>query len=141
MSTEFVHVRNNHVKEYTETFKGKDILIPAHGVIKMTRGDANSILRTYINDERGRPKIKMLKIEPIDGSGNPPVESKVLFTCMRDGEQFETQKELDEHMKLHKDQIDKEPEKKDFQCPFCEYTNKTMQGLKSHINRGHKNDS
>lgn len=122
MAREMVEVWNNHEKDYSEKWHEKDFTVPAGKCIVMSRHEASMFVG---RNAHGLTKPKMLEIRPI----KEQVPEVAKFTCMHDGEEFSTQVELDEHLKLHKnDRIES-----DIKCPLCSKGFDDAPALKKHI--------
>ena len=103
MPKEYNWVINNSDKEYRETCKGKEYVIPPFGKVKMTRRERVDLLSQFTGctmDQRGVDDecAKPLKWEVAE---EVVIEEKNVPTCMVCGAQFENEKELKEHSKKH----------------------------------------
>lgn len=96
-----VFVENVGDKVYEETFREKDIIIPPGGKIKMQRREALIFLSMMSpTGKNGAPVEKRLRIVPVDsGASTEADEPKKEFICNLDGKKFDTQRELDEHLR------------------------------------------
>ena len=95
--SEYVTVKNEGSKTYTEEFKGKKISIPSKGSIKMVKSEAVQFIGTVgtSNIEKGIEKNLVM----IRGTPTPDVEEPTKFISHIDGREFDSQEELDKHLK------------------------------------------
>lgn len=97
-----VKVWNDNTFENVEKFKGKTISIPPKSYIEMDKGDADLFIGQYkpiTVDHDGKPTpqgFKMIRIEEIESEPEDMIET---FTCMVDGKTFDTQEQLNAHVK------------------------------------------
>lgn len=156
-----VALLNRDRADYTETFKGDKVTIPAGKAIKMSRRDAVQFRGQYGGSADGdptRPKIKNLIMLPIKEI-NPDLVAGELkdlaapvaktYICNYDGREFDSQEELDEHLeaikgnRVGKDEagnlvVGAEPELAEVtdmvDCPFCGRIGlKGAAGLQAHL--------
>lgn len=96
-------VWNDHDKDHVEMFKGDEIRVPAKGFIKMEWSEAVQFRGQYTPIERDgmgndlKPKKIRLEKMPVELSGNEAQQ----FICQMDRQEFSSQEELDEHIKLN----------------------------------------
>ncbi len=97
-------VWNDHNKEHVEKFKGDEIRIPANGYIEMPwqeaiqfRGQYSPIIRDGLGNDLKPKKIRLEKksVESSDANIAP------IFMCQMDRQEFGTQAELDEHVRIN----------------------------------------
>jgi hypothetical protein len=94
-----VYVKNVGSKEYRDTYRDNDIVIPAGGQIEMQRRDAIAFIgKMSPAGADGIPVPKMLEIVPINGQTRPEVDEFVCNLCTG---KFPSQRDLNEHLKLH----------------------------------------
>lgn len=103
MPKEYNFVHNNSDMEYNRVVKGKRYVIPAHGKIKITRRERVDLLSQFTGmtmDDRGPQDVCA---QPLSWSmaEDVVIEEVVKPTCMTCGSQFDTDKELSEHIKKH----------------------------------------
>jgi hypothetical protein len=109
MAAMLCDVFNLDSEQYSEKFKGKMIVIPAGGSVKMTEHDAVNFLGQYNGcgtDESGKELFvkKLIIKRPTER----PLEVK--FICPVCSKEFQDQKAFDDHAKSHAGQ--RIPEKK-----------------------------
>lgn len=101
-----VKVWNDNVHPYNEEFRDQKISIPPKGFIVMDKDEAETFQGTYApmkkdGDGNDIPEgYKMIRIEALSAEDLAPKESPK-FTCMIDGKSFDTQAELNAHMKAN----------------------------------------
>lgn len=96
-----VFVENLGSKTYEDTFRERAISIPPGGRIEMQRREALIFLGMMSPPGRdGNPVEKKLRIVPKDGQpADREEEQKKEYICNLDGKKFDTQRELDDHLK------------------------------------------
>lgn len=112
-----VKVWNDNVHEYRETFKDREIVIPAHGCIEMEYYDAHEFRGSYRpikRDADNQPlptSFKMIRVEEPKTAVDAKVELNRCVACSFRGD---TPKALIQHvLDTHADQatVDEEAEK------------------------------
>lgn len=98
-------VKNNGPVEYSEEFKGKRITIPAGGEIRMSFSEAHQFKSQFIAPRyngRGEPvNAKPLSVVADPIGPDAKTDASKEFTCMFDGETFDSQEELNAHIKAN----------------------------------------
>jgi hypothetical protein len=157
-----VALLNRDHKDYSETFKGDMLTIPAGKAVKMSRRDAVQFRGQYGGSVEGdptRPKVKNLIILPITEINPNLIAGELkdltapaagVYICNYDGKEFGSQAELDAHLASIKSGhasrdesgnivVGSEPEplaEKDdmVSCPFCGKIGlKGAVGLQAHL--------
>lgn len=138
LSKEIVEVHNLDSKAYLENYKEEDIYIPAHSFVKMKRRKAVAFLARYPkNNDDGTMKAKRLSIrrpgESFEAELMPELAGEELV-CHLDGKVFNTQIELDNHLKKFESKVTKSTTL--IKCPLCDREldnqNLFMEHLKQH---------
>jgi hypothetical protein len=109
-----VFVENVGSATYEDEFRGQKISIPVGGRIKMQRREALIFLGCMSpTGSDGKPAEKKLRLIPVDGEPTETAaEVKKEHICNLDGQKFDTQQELDDHLKklssrtVTRDQLD-----------------------------------
>lgn len=112
-----VKVWNDNTYPYAEKFRGDQINIAPKGYIEMEFYDAHQFLGQMPPnievDAAGQQLPKSYKMLRIEQDGQAPVIKK--FVCMINGMEFQTQKALDEYIRInHMDSIVDEESKEEF---------------------------
>jgi hypothetical protein len=109
---EIVKVVNKDVEVYQEDFGGRTITIEPNGYEKMRRKEAVRFLgnASLVDKRTGQPHVKNLEIVSF---ANKPTKKETVkvatevkkFVCHFDGEEFDSQAELDTYLKNFEDQV------------------------------------
>lgn len=103
MSDVMVNVRNRGDKTYKEDYQGKTISIAPGSCVTMRKRDAIRFLGTISPMVGDSFAEKNLIIEQTED--DKPSETKNDYVCNFDGMKFPNQSALDEHSKIHADQL------------------------------------
>lgn len=142
---EAVEILNRDTAPYSEKFGDDIITIPAGGKVVMPRRDAVRFLGSHagFDNVKGKDRVKNLEIVAIKGESDPLPEIK--FTCPKDGLEFPTKEDLEDHIKkVHPGEqfLDARLEKKvegnrpiedGIKCPLCDFVAKNKAGLRVHL--------
>ena len=129
MAREMVQVWNDDSQDYSENFKGNQVVVPAGEFISMSRNEANAFMGSFSGKVNNRLVTKSLRLVR-SGDYDDSSEAEKFISQMT-GEEFDSQQDLDNHLKSYKGQqvtieaLEKKvkagPELVDgkIQCPLC----------------------
>lgn len=103
-----VKVINDGTETYVDQYNGKRIEIPVKGFIRMQRREAiNFLSQMSPMDPKDRNRLvpKILRLEVIDKDSKVKEKEPEKFICNLDGRSFDTDAELQEHLKTLSDKV------------------------------------